>query len=104
MEDDLFEILVEVRPDERVDVQLVPVRRGELVHPADVLDRNPVPEQHEAAALVRRLLARVRDELCADRGGDYHQSTASSISSPLQNGAERYFQPPSASTATTVEP
>ena len=43
-------------------------------------------------------------QLGADLGRDYHQSTASSISSPLQNGAERYFQPPSASTATTTEP
>src|SRR4051812_50119592 len=102
MEDDLLDVVRDLRPHERVDVQLVAVRRRELVHAADVLDRDTVADEDEAAALVRRLLLGVRAQLRAHLRRDHHQSTAPSISSPVQNGAERDFQPPPPSPATTT--
>src|SRR5206468_656029 len=65
-----------------------------------------VAEDDQAAGLVRLLGARVLFELNADPGRDHHQSASSipaSTSRPVsQNGAERYFQPASARTATTT--
>src|SRR5579862_8831738 len=49
----------------------------------------------------------MRLQLGADCRRNYHQSDASierSTSDAFQNGAERYFQPASARTQTTVEP
>src|SRR5207253_3481716 len=43
-----------------------------------------------------------RRERLADLGRDHHHSVASSISSPCQKPAERYFQPPSGRTHTTT--
>src|SRR5471032_2704235 len=49
----------------------------------------------------------MRSQLRANLLADYHQSVLSidsSTSVSCQNGADRYFQPPSAGTQTTVEP
>src|SRR5215468_2051658 len=104
MEDGQLEAVVLQEPHLRVDLELVPVRRRERVPAAEVALGDPVAEREHAAALVGRLLGRVRLQLGADGGRDHHQRTSSAISSPSQNGAERYFQPPSARTATTVDP
>ena len=104
MEDGELVALVFEEPHRRVDLELVPVRRRQRVPAADVAVGDAVPEDEYAAALVGRLVGGVRVQLGPYGGRDHHQSTASSISSPLQNGAERYFQPPSARTATTTEP
>src|SRR5205823_10521352 len=76
----------------------------ERVAPAHVALRDAASQNDDTAAFVRRLVGGVCAQLCADRRRDYHQRTASSISSPSQNGADRYFQPPSARTHTTTEP
>src|SRR5438067_12037093 len=91
-------------PHGRVDLELVAVGRGEPVASADVALGDAVPEDEDAAALVRRLFRGMRAQLVTDHDRNDHQRTASSISSPVQNGAERYFQPPSASSTTTTAP
>ena len=107
VEDGELVALVLEEPHLGVDLELVAVRRGEPVAAADVALGDAVAEDEHAAALVRRLLGGVGVQLGADRGRDYHQSVLSidsSTSSALQKSPERYFQPPSASTATTTEP
>src|SRR5437773_8248365 len=107
MEDRELDAVVLEEPDLRIDLELVAVRRLEPVAPADVALGDPVAEDDQAAALVRRLLAAVRAQLRADRLRHYHQSVRSidsSTSSAGQNSADRYFHPPSASTAPPFEP
>src|SRR5262249_7236052 len=104
VEDHLLQVVGNLRPHDGVDVELVAVRRRELVDAADVLDGDAVTQKNQSAARVRRLLGRRRSQFRRDRRRNYHQSTASSISSPAQNGAERYFQPPSARSVTTTAP
>src|SRR5436190_1876628 len=109
VEDGELEAVVLEEPHLGIDVELVPVRRRELVPAAHVPLRDAVAEDDHAAALVRRLLGGVRMELLPDGRRNHHQSVASidsstSASAALQNGAERYFQPPSARTQATVEP
>ena len=89
VEDGQLVALVLEEPDRRVDLELVAVRRGERVPAAHVALGDTVAEDEQAAALVRRLLGGVRAQLGADRGRDYHQSTASSISSPRPRTAPR---------------
>src|SRR3954449_3547489 len=103
MEDHLVDVVLDVGPHEGIDVELVPVRRREGVDARDVADGDVVLDEHEPAAFVRRLRGCVCAKLVADRRRDHHQSTLSSISSPAQNGADRYFHPPSASTHATTE-
>src|SRR5439155_22158128 len=107
VEDRELEAVVLEEPELGIDLELVAVRRLEPVAAADVALGDAVAEDDQAAALVRRLLAAVRAQLFAYGLGHYHHSVASidfSTSSVRQNSAERYFQPPSASTATIVEP
>src|SRR6266851_4008555 len=107
VEDGQLVAVVLEEPDLGVGLELVAVRRLEPVAAADVALGDAVAENDQAAAFVRCLLAAVRAQLLADRLGDYHHSVRSidsSTSSARQNSAERYFQPPSASTATMVEP
>src|SRR5207244_11963719 len=71
----------------------------------DVALCRAVSQRDEPARLVRLFRARVGLELRADLGWDHHQTalSSSSASAPVsQKPAERYFQPPSASTATTT--
>src|SRR4051794_23366284 len=107
VEDGELVTVVLEEPDRRVDLELVAVRRRQTVAPADVPVGDAVAEDEHAAALVRRFLLRMRAQLRADLGRHYHQSVASidsSTSSSNQNGADRYFHPPSASTQTSVAP
>src|SRR5436305_796501 len=92
-------------PDLGIDLELVAVRRLELVVAPHVALCDAVLEDDQSAALVRRLFAAVRTQLLANALRNYHHSVVSidsSTSSAFQNSAERYFQPPSASTHTTV--
>src|SRR5579871_6583637 len=107
VEDRELVALVLQEPHLRVDLELVPVGRGEAVPPAQVPLGDTVTERDHPAALVRCLLGRVLVELRSDLLRDYHQSVDSidsSTSAARQNSPERYFQPPSASTATTTDP
>src|SRR5262245_66013693 len=91
MEDSQLVALILEEPDGGIDVELVAVRGLEPVPAAHVPLSDFVLEDEDAAALVRRLFLRVRAQLRPDRGWDYHHSTGSSLSSPVQKGAERYF-------------
>src|SRR5918999_1483619 len=85
--------------------ELEAVRACEHVLAGEVALGDAVPKRDQPAGFVRRLLSSVRDELLEDRGRDYHQtacSIARSTSSASHSGAERYFQPASARTATTT--
>src|SRR5262249_28186681 len=94
--------LVLEEPELRVDLELEAVRRVCGVAARLVAVGNAVAEDEQAAALVRQLLSRVLGECLTDRRRHYHHSLLSSISSPCQKPAERYFQPPSARTQTTT--
>ena len=97
--------LVLEEPRVGIDLELEAVRRLERVAPSHVALRAAVAKHDQTARLVRRLVARVLRELRANLGRDHHQtlsSIARSTSSASQNGAERYFQPPSARTQTTT--
>src|SRR5439155_15478323 len=88
-----------------VELELEAVRRRRGVPPGFVTLRAVLTEEDEPARLVRRLPLGVGDELGAHLGGYHHQtvlSIACSTSSASQKAADRYFQPPSASTATTI--
>src|SRR5262249_20232551 len=100
---ELVPVILE-KPDERVDLELVAVRRLEGILASVVLLGDAVAERDDPAALVRRVVPRVCPQPGGDRRRDPHQGTSSAIPSPPQKGAERSFQPPSASTATTVDP
>src|SRR5262245_2379516 len=107
VEDGELVAVVLEEPDLGIDLELVAVRRREPVAATDVALGDAVAEDDQAAALVRRLLARVLAQLREHRLRDYLHSVRSidsSTSSARQNSAERYFQPPSASTATTFAP
>src|SRR3954464_11880321 len=101
---ELVAVVVE-EPRLRRRVELEAVRRCRGVAARDVaLGRVPL-EEDEPAALVRRLLLGVLDQLAAHRLGDYHQLPCSmerSTSSAAQKSAERYFQPPSGRMQTTL--
>src|SRR5215213_9615471 len=86
-------------------LELEPVRAGELVFGRQVPLGDAVPEREQAAGLIRRFGSCVLDQLVADGGRDHHQtefSIADSTSSAAQNGADKYFQPPSARMPTTT--
>src|SRR4051794_12752830 len=90
-------------PHVGIDLQLVAIRRRERVAAAHVALGNAVAQHEHAAAFVRGLLLGVRAQCRADRGGDPPHSLLPSISPPCQNGALRYFHPPSASTHATTD-
>src|SRR5439155_27280832 len=83
--------------------ELEAVRARCLVDRGDVALGDAVAKGDQATCLVRCLRARVLGELGTDGRGHYHQtdrSIAPATSSESQKSAERYFQPPSASTQT----
>src|SRR5262249_19953787 len=94
--------LVLEEPELWIDLELEAVRRLGAVAAPLVSLGDPVPKDEQAAALVGQFLAPVGRDRLAHRGRDYHHSLLSSISSPCQKPAERYFQPPSARTQTTT--
>src|SRR5215470_5374334 len=94
--------LVLEEPQVRIDLQLEAVRRLGGVAAGLVAIGDSVAQHEQAAALVRQLLPRVVGQRLAHGRRHYHHSLLSSISSPCQKPAERYFQPPSARTPTTT--
>src|ERR1700722_5239150 len=101
VEDRQLVAVVLEEPHLGVDFELVAVGRRQLVPTPDIALGDAVAEDEQSAALVRRLGCRMCVQLGADLGGDYHQSVDSidcSTSLASQKPAERYFQPPSAST------
>src|SRR5579872_7125569 len=103
VDDRLVEL--DLRPRERIEVELEAIRGCRLVHGAHVLDGSVAVEQEQPAGLVRRFVSRVRGDRVADRLRDYHHSVRS-IDSPTsaadQKSALRYFHPPSARMQTTT--
>src|SRR5206468_937876 len=93
-------------PDLRiVELQLEAVRRRSSVATGLVALGPTASQQDEPAGFVGRLSPGMFHELSAHVGRDHHQtvrSIACSTSSASQKSADRYFQPPSASTATTT--
>src|SRR5215469_2072658 len=102
MDDCELVTLVLEEPEVGVDLELETVGRLCCVAGGLVAVGDPVAQHEQPAALVRQLPLRVLGERLADRRRDYHHSLLSSISSPCQNPADRYFQPPSARTHTTT--
>src|SRR5207302_7056084 len=89
-----------------VERELEAVWRRRLVAARLVALRDPATHQDETARLVRCGIFSVRDERGAHLGGHYHQTVRpidSSTSPASQKSAERYFQPPSASTQRSEE-
>src|SRR5262245_8241638 len=105
MEDRKLVALVLEEPGLRLHLELKAVGRLERVPPAHVALRDAVTQHDQPARLVRGLGACVLRELRAQVGPDHHQtlsSIARSTSAASQKPAERYFQPPSARTQTTM--
>src|SRR3954447_16746317 len=94
--------LVLEEPEVGIDLQLEAVRRLGCVAARLVAVGDAVAQDEQAAALIRQLPSRVLGERLAHGRRHYHHSLLSSISSPCQKPAERYFQPPSARTHTTT--
>src|SRR3954452_14677808 len=106
VEDGQLIALVLQEPVLRLGLQLEAVGARGRVAAGDVALRDSAPERDQAARLVRGLRLGVSAQLGADLDGDHHQTAASSSSSACasscQKPADRYFQPASARTATTV--
>src|SRR5262249_25489603 len=105
VEDGELVAVVLEKPALGLDLELEAVRaRGRVAGREGALG-HAAAERDQAAGFVRLPPPRVLLARGADRGRDHHQ-TASSIarsgSAASQNGAERYFQPASARTATTT--
>src|SRR5690348_8277122 len=94
--------LVLEKPELGIDLELEAIRRVGAVAARLVAVGDAVAQDEQAAALVRQLPSRVLGQCLAHGLRDYHHSLLSSISSPCQKPAERYFQPPSARTQTTT--
>src|SRR5438445_6417917 len=94
--------LVLDEPQLGVDLHLEAVRRREGVAPRLEALGDAVAQEEQAARLVRQLRAGMCGECLPHFRRDHHHSFASSISSPCQKPAERYFQPPSGRTHTTT--
>src|SRR5205085_1495318 len=107
MEDGEPESLVLEEPRLGLGEELEPVRARGLVRPRDVALGDVVAKDEKPAGLVGPLGLGVLDERRAHLCRDYHQRRSSIVASAwsvgaVQKSAERYFQPPSARTATTV--
>src|SRR5215216_7316690 len=102
MKDGKLVAVVLREPDLRiVQFELEPVGRGCGVSAGDVPLGDSVPAKDEAARFIGSLGFGVSGECATHRAGNYHQTVRSmdaSTSSASQKSAERYFQPPSAST------
>src|SRR4029453_8354914 len=95
--------LVLQEPGPGIDIEIEAIRARVAVAAGDVPPRDSVAEGDQAARLVGALGLGVLDERRADAGRDHHQRRSSIDSAPsVQKSAERYFQPPSASTQTIV--
>src|SRR5262245_52272483 len=94
--------LVLEEPEVGIDLQLEAVRRLGGVASGLVPVGDSVAQHEQAAALVGELPSCVLSQRLAHGRGHYHHSLLSSISSPCQKPAERYFQPPSARMHTTT--